>query len=66
METNTYEFWLEGIDMHWLPVMDEVWVLMDADWDLSKGVAAELRYACDERMPVRWVSPTTMDVIGGA
>ena len=63
METNTYEFWLEGIDMEWLPVMDEVWVLTDTDWNKSRGVATEMWYAIDKGLPLKFVDPKTLTVL---
>lgn len=63
METNSYDFWLTGIDMHWLPVMDEVWVLMDDDWEESMGVNAEINYAKDHGLPLRFINPITKEVI---
>ena len=64
IEKNTFEYWVEGIDLEWLEVMDEVWVLMDDGWDVSKGVNAEISYAYENKLDIKWVSPYTMDVVG--
>lgn len=62
IEMNNYEFWLEGIDMEWLPVMDECWVLTDTDWEKSRGVASELRWFASHNLPIRFVDPVWFQV----
>lgn len=59
---NTYEFWVQGVDMEWLPVMDEVWILFDEGWGQSRGVVSEIEWAHEHNIPVRAVQPVTLEV----
>ena len=59
---NTFEFWVEGIDEHWLPIMDECWVFMDTGWDISRGVKHEIDWFKEHDKPIKYIDPVTYDM----
>ncbi len=46
-----YEFW-ENFCLTFLKYSDELWVYMMPGWDVSKGIANEIRFAIENRIPV--------------
>lgn len=46
-----YSFW-EDFCISFLAHSDELWVYMIPGWDSSKGIANEIRYAIEHRIPV--------------
>jgi len=62
-ETNCFEFWVEGIDHYFVKRCDEVWVLTDAGWSESRGVAAEVLLAGQLKKQVRLVDTETYEVV---
>jgi len=54
-----WSFW-ERFDRTFLDICSEVWVLMLDGWQESKGVAAEIKIACELGKPVNYVEPDFM------
>lgn len=48
-----HDFWMK-MDLPILRRADELWVLKIPGWDVSKGVAREIKEATECRMPVRF------------
>lgn len=46
-----YDFW-ENFCLSFLKHSDELWVYMMPGWDKSKGIANEIRFAIENRIPV--------------
>jgi hypothetical protein len=60
-----WHFW-KAYDEALLAVCAELWVLMLPDWESSTGVAAEIAWATERGMPVRYVCPTEAEYFTAA
>jgi hypothetical protein len=49
-----WDFW-ERIDIQFIRMCKELWVLMLPGWDESKGVKAEIKIASDLNIPIKYV-----------
>jgi len=59
---NTFEFWVEGVDDHLLPVMDECWVYMESGWTLSKGVTHEMDKFKEQDKVIKYIDPVSYNI----
>ncbi len=51
---RTWDFW-KNIDLHILEKCDQLWVLKLEGWEESKGVAAEIKFAEEKKIPITYV-----------
>lgn len=58
-EVHDGEFWLEQ-DYEILRNVDAMWVLMLPGYDKSKGIAAEIAFADEYKIPVRYLMPDSL------
>lgn len=54
-----WEYWAP-FDYKLLESSDELWVLQLPGWDSSVGVAAEIKFAEKNNIPVRYVNPASI------
>ena len=51
---QTTSFWMEQ-DLPILSYVDELWVYKLPGWEESKGVREEIRFAMNNKKPVKWI-----------
>ena len=51
---NTWEYW-ERVDKEYIAICGELWVLCLPGWLESKGVAAEIEYAEQIGIPIKYI-----------
>jgi hypothetical protein len=49
-------------DLNFISRCDEVWVLTSDGWIESIGVQAEVKFALDNKIPIKYVNPITFDL----
>lgn len=52
---KTFEYWA-AINHDYLIRCSELWVLTMPDWDVSRGVADEIRFAIENGIPVKYIN----------
>ena len=52
--TNDQAFWM-SFCLTYLERCDELWVYMMPGWDVSKGVAEEIRFAKELGIPITYI-----------
>jgi len=49
---HTFDFWIHEIDVFFLEIADEIWVLQIDGWYSSLGVKYEIKFAEKEDIPI--------------
>lgn len=59
---TTFNDWMKD-DFNFISRSDEVWVLVSDGWKTSDGVQQEIRFAKANLVPVRYLSPVTLEFL---
>lgn len=59
-----FNYW-EKTDLTFISVCREIWVAMIEGWEKSIGVAAEVKFAEDNNIKVRYLDPKTLKFVRG-
>lgn len=51
---HSHDFWM-AVDLPMLSRCNELWVLQLAEWQLSRGIAAEIEHAKSLSLPIRYI-----------
>lgn len=50
----------KNIDLTYISICDEVWVVMLPGWEESVGVTTEVQFANEKGIPVKYINPETL------
>lgn len=60
--SGDFDAW-EAVDLTWVSVCDELWVVTMDGWKTSKGVQAEIQFATEKQIPVKYINPVTLEIV---